>query len=239
MRTALVTGGFALLVVSTTAIQGISQDHTPARQKAQASLGREALKPRDAEERALAAYFASYRDSSPPMKAGDIVGIGPIESAPPPPTAQQDFAELKAAVCQAEAIVSGRATPSRVFFNAGETFLITTYVVRSDQWLRPLDPTRQPPEVRVALPGGQVMVDGKLTRAMGPAQLKPSQAVVLWLRKVKGTSTYVLAPEVGVLSFEGKAIHTAYPTRIAILRAPESRSNVFTAITNASAICGG
>jgi hypothetical protein len=126
-----------------------------------------------------------------------------------------------------------------VFFNTHETFLVTTYLVRTDQWLRPLDPTRQPAVLHVALPGGEAIIDGKATRAMGPTQLTPDQPVVLWLRKVRGASTYVLAPQVGVLTFEGNSIRTAFPTHIPIFQAPESRANVFTAISNAAAVCEG
>jgi hypothetical protein len=235
MRIGLIAGSCAVLVISTAVLQGRSH----GQQQIEVSADREGLKPRDDEEKALAAFFASYRDSSRPLKAGDIVGIGPIEPGPPPPRPLPDFVELKSAVCQAEAIVSGKGTISRVFFNKHETFLITTYVFRPDQWLRPLDPTRQTTNVRVALAGGEAIIGGKTTKALGPAQLTPDQSVVLWLRKVSGTSTYVLAPQVGVLTFEGNSMRTAFPTRIAIFQAPESRSNVLTAIANAAAICDG
>jgi hypothetical protein len=239
MRAVLFTGSTAILVLSTAALQGISHDESRDQQRIEASANREALKPRDDEEKALAAFFASYRDSSGPLKAGDIAGIGPMELGPPPPRPLDDFGQLTSAVCEAEAIVSGRGTISRVFFNERETFLITTYAFRPDQWLRPLNPARQTTNLRVALAGGEALIDGKTTKAFGPAQLRPGQPVVLWLRKVWGTSIYVLASQVGVLRFEGNSIRTAFPTRIAIFQAPESRANVFTAITNAAAICKG
>ena len=204
-------------------------------QAGQPGQNRAALQPRNADERVIANHFSNYLKGRKPIQAGETVGPGPIELGPPPPPPRPNPSdELRAAVCKTELIATGQATPTRVIFNAGETFLVTLYDFTIDTWLRmPAVPQRT---IQLAHAGGEVVLDGQRTegwidtpRLVGP--------VMVWLKRIPGTRVYGLSTDIGILKFDNGELDTFFPSHIPLFALPESQTNMITSIVNAAATC--
>ena len=196
---------------------------------------RAALRPRNADEQAIARHFARFRERAEPIKPGQIVGWGPNEPPPPPPPPRADgFEELRAAVCRTDLIATGHATASRVIFNAGETIVVTIYHFRVNSWLRA--PAGPPATLQVAVAGGEAVLDGQKTSALALPSYPLDQRVTMWLKQVPGSTTY--APvEVGMLTFNDDKPKMYYHRYIGLLERPDTEASIVTAIKRASATC--
>lgn len=204
------------------------------------SASRLALMPQDDDEKVLAEYF-DRKGGLGPIRPGSNVRI-PYEMSPPPPwpaTTTDDFDEYRAAVCRTAGIVVGRGKMNRVFFNKSESFLITTYDFRVDRRLRISKEAPSSTFVRLAILGGEAELDGQTIRATSGELLPVGKEVVLWLRTIPKTLTFVLASDVGFMEMKDDSVKTAFPTRLALLRRQESQSNRLATIANAASTCGG
>lgn len=199
---------------------------------------REALNPRNDEERTIAGFFARFRSAGKPLQPGDLALAGPLDPGPPPPpgTAANSVEQFRAAVCKTDLIATGELLDSRVFFNSGETFLITVYNFRVDVGTRM--PVARGTGVRIALAGGEAILDGQKTTARQPFRIPTDVPAIVWLKRIPDTTVYALAPDVGVVTFKDGQPRSANPNHLKLLQQPDTLGNLWTAISNVAASCG-
>jgi hypothetical protein len=138
------------------------------------------------------------------------------------------------AVCKTDLIASGQATPQRVIFNAGETFLVTLHDFAIDTWLRmPAVPQRT---IRVAVAGGEAILEGQKTKGWFAPTDRLSGPAMLWLKRIPGSQAYGLSTDVGILTFDDDRPRFAFPTWMPALWTG-SPANIVTNIVNAAATC--
>jgi hypothetical protein len=201
----------------------------------------DSLVARTKEDKALAIHFDYLRQSKPPLKPGDRVGVGPNGGFYEPQKSYFDF--VKSNVCSSDVIVIGRPVTKRVLLNSRGTFLFTVYSIEPTRWFWP----RSGPyadAVPFVLPGGKTTVSGQITYAGVPEApfLNPQVEVILFLSRIKNL------PERDQLIYEptGKIrIVTIDPSGYAVLPpewAPADYQRVFasafkTDIVNATNSC--
>jgi len=199
---------------------------------------REALKPRSDEERTIASFFSRFRSAGKPIQPGDVALAPAPDPGPPPPpgTPASSVEQFRAAVCRTDLIATGELLDSRVFFNSGETFLVTVYNFRVDVGARM--PVARGTTVRIALAGGEANLDGQKTTARQPFSIPADVPAIVWLKRIPDTTVYALAPDVGVVTFKDGQPRSANPNYLKLLQQPDTLSNLWTAISNAAASCG-
>jgi hypothetical protein len=204
-----------------------------------ASGSREALRPRNNEERAIADFFARLRAVGKPLQPGEVAYPPALDAGPPPPPGAYVNAvdEFRAAVCRADLVATGELQESRVFFNSGETFLITVYNFRVDVGTR--QPIATGTTVRIALAGGEAMLDGQKTIARQPFVIPSDQPAIVWLKRIPDTQVYGLAADASVVTVEDGRPRSANPNYLRLLQQPDTLGNLWTAISNAAASCKG
>ena len=200
---------------------------------------RDALKPRNDEERAIADFFAHLRAVGKPLQPGEVAYPPAPDAGPPPPPGVHvnPVDELRAAVCRADLVATGELQESRVLFNSGETYLITVYNFRVDVGTR--QPIATGTTVRLALAGGEAMLDGQKTVARQPFVIPSDQPAIVWMKRIPDTQVYALASDASVVTFKDGRPRSANPNYLRLLQQPDTLGNLWTAISNASASCKG
>jgi hypothetical protein len=158
------------------------------------------LRATSADDRVLASYFDYHHGKR--LLGGELFAVYSVPGAcaPPPPGIEivqvPESDTLGAIVCARDAIVMGQVVGSRALLTRSESFLFTKYRVAVTEWIRP---RRGPGTVDVAMIGGAVEVGGKPTRTMEDRPLLDvHSSVLLFLRRIPGTSSGYSASQIGV-----------------------------------------
>ncbi len=191
------------------------------------------------EDKAIAEHFANYRAEAVPLSAGQIVGVGPVHAPlPTPGPPPSDFDLLRDAVCGSDVVAIGSLGTPRVIFTPDKTFLLSLHQFRSERIIRPAG-AHDLSEATVALPGGEVILDGRRTVAISPVEIPIEKPIVMLLRRLPKTKAYTVATRVGAVIFEGSRTRSALPTRLTMFSREETLHNFTASLVNATASCIG
>ena len=165
--TALLSCGTLLAVgpSSATQLQRTSPSTTDPTIGVAAVNAMDDLTPQTDAERAQARFFDIFGGKDL-LGPGDV-RIVPSESLPPPTTIRPTYRSfLEAVLCAGRVIVVGRVQPQRVRLNFSRSYLFTEYLLGVTTWISPLD-RAHPDTVALLVPGGEVLVNGRITATSG------------------------------------------------------------------------
>lgn len=148
------------------------------------------LRANSPEDLAVAEFFDRY--GSEPIKAGSNTRRGKGMPVPPQSgTVAPDYRGFLASfVCDFDAVVIGSATYERVLINRRETFLFTEYSLAVKDWI---SPETGPEALKMAVPGAELRLEGRVTRVEGAPQPAVGEALLFFLRRIPGTRALVQA----------------------------------------------
>lgn len=180
--TLLLAGLMTLTILTAAAGQQASKKTRVPRVPAVASLRAQAP-----EDVAAAAFFDAY--GSEPIQKGMDVQRGRGLSVPPAigADAPDYLTFIRDFSCSFDAIVIGDGLLERVLLNRRETFLLSKYTIAVSRWISPTDGRSI---VKVTIPGGEVEIGGKLTRATSSVHPVPNESYMFLLRRIPGTPNF-------------------------------------------------